>query len=413
MVWEVKKLGDVCELITKGTTPTSIGFKFSDEGINFIKVESLTESGKIIPEKVAFISDECHQALKRSQLKVGDILFSIAGALGRIGIVSEEILPANTNQALAIIRLRKDTDISVNFLSKYFVSESTTKQIEKFRGGVAQQNLSLSQLNDLQIIIPPIFEQKHIVAILDEAFESITKAKENAEKNLKNANEIFESYLQSVFENKGDGWEEKKLQELSDNYKKDIVDGPFGSDLKRSHFITSGIPVLKLQNVKEGRLELKNMDYVSLEKALSLKRHAFHSGDIVMTKLGAPLGVSAIVKNISEGIIVADLVRIRVQKINTEYLCYFLNSRKIRDFINSKQKGTTRPRIRLSVVRELPIAYPNTDKGQQLMVKKLDSLSQETKKLEAIYTQKLADLEELKKSILAKAFNGEFKGASA
>ena len=98
------------------------------------------------------------------------------------------------------------------------------------------------------------------------------------------------------------------------------------------------------------------MDYVSPEKALLLKRHAFQSGDIVMTKLGAPLGVSAIVQNMVGGIIVADLVRIRAQKINTHYLCYFLNSPTTRDFINSKQKGTTRPRIRLSVIRELPIS---------------------------------------------------------
>ena len=91
--WEVKKLGEVCELITKGTTPTSLGHQFTNEGVSFIKVESLTESGQIIPSKVAFISMECHNALKRSQLKVNDILFSIAGALGRIGIVNEDIFP--------------------------------------------------------------------------------------------------------------------------------------------------------------------------------------------------------------------------------------------------------------------------------------------------------------------------------
>jgi type I restriction enzyme S subunit len=111
--WEMKKLGEVCELITKGTTPTSIGFKFTEEGINFIKVESLTESGQIITNKVAYISEKCHESLKRSQLKVNDILFSIAGALGRIGIVKKEILPANTNQALAIIRIDKNSMFNI------------------------------------------------------------------------------------------------------------------------------------------------------------------------------------------------------------------------------------------------------------------------------------------------------------
>jgi type I restriction enzyme S subunit len=146
-VWEFKRLGEVCEVITKGTTPTSLGFKFTDEGVNFIKIESLTESGQIIPNKVAYISEECHESLKRSQLRENDILFSIAGALGRIGIVNKAIIPANTNQALAIIRLEKNSGILVSFLAKYFTSNIISEEIEKLKGGAAQQNLSLGQLN--------------------------------------------------------------------------------------------------------------------------------------------------------------------------------------------------------------------------------------------------------------------------
>ena len=92
-------------MITKGTTPTTIGYDFLDQGINFVKIESISESGKFLPGKFAHISIECHKELRRSQLENGDILFSIAGALGRVGIVDEEILPANTNQALSIIIL--------------------------------------------------------------------------------------------------------------------------------------------------------------------------------------------------------------------------------------------------------------------------------------------------------------------
>jgi len=212
--WDKIKLGDLCEVITKGTTPTSIGFKFTDSGVKFIKVESLTETGEIIPNKVAYIDEDCHKALKRSQLKENDILFSIAGALGRIGIVKKEILPANTNQALAIIRLKKDSNTLVDFIAKYFNSNIVTDEIEKLRIGAAQQNLSLTQLNNLFVPLPPLPEQQRIVSILDECFAAIAKAKANAEQNLKNAKELFESYLQGVFEKKGDGWEEKKLGEV-------------------------------------------------------------------------------------------------------------------------------------------------------------------------------------------------------
>lgn len=154
--WEEKRLSEICTVITKGTTPTSIGFNFTVNGVRFIKIESLTESGEIIPNKVAFISQECHQVLKRSQLKENDILFSIAGALGRIGVVKKEILPANTNQALAIIRISDESCISVKYIAKYFISDFIAKEIEGLKGGAAQMNLSLGQLNDLSIPIPQI-----------------------------------------------------------------------------------------------------------------------------------------------------------------------------------------------------------------------------------------------------------------
>ena len=109
------------------------------------------------------------------------------------------------------------------------------------------------------------------------------------------------------------------------------------------------------------------MDYVSAEKFHELRRHSFRRGDIVMTKLGSPLGVSAIVEDVEEGVIVADLVRVRAQQINTKYLCYHLNSQRTNDFINSMQKGTTRPRVTLSVVRELPIYSPPLAEQQRIV----------------------------------------------
>jgi type I restriction enzyme S subunit len=145
------------------------------------------------------------------------------------------------------------------------------------------------------------------------------------------------------------------------------VDGPFGSELQRKDYIDAGIPVLKIQNIKPFAIELKKMDYVSPTKFHELRRHSFRRGDIVLTKLGSPLGVSAIVEDVEEGVIVADLVRIRAEKINTKFLCYQLNSESTSEFINSKQKGTTRPRVTLSAVRELPIAVPSLSEQQRIV----------------------------------------------
>lgn len=163
------------------------------------------------------------------------------------------------------------------------------------------------------------------------------------------------------------GWQVQPLQSFCNEFKQDIVDGPFGSELQRKDYIDEGIPVLKIQNVKPFAVEFKKMDYVSSTKFHELRRHSYKTGDIVMTKLGAPLGAAAIVREGTDGVIVADLVRIRAQRINTEYLCYHLNSPGTSAFINSMQKGTTRPRVTLSVVRELPIAVPSTSEQQRIV----------------------------------------------
>ncbi len=216
--WQIKRLGDLSDLITKGTTPTSVGHSFVQEGINFVKVESISEDGRFIESKLARITQSCHNSLKRSQLKSGDILFSIAGALGRTALVADEILPANTNQALAIIRLRKSEDVFPGFVLKALETGIVLEQIEKFRGGVAQQNLSLAQVQGFTIPLPPLPEQQRIVGILDEAFDGIATAKANAEKNLQNARALFESHLQAVFTQRGDGWMQKTLEEIATTF---------------------------------------------------------------------------------------------------------------------------------------------------------------------------------------------------
>ena len=167
---------------------------------------------------------------------------------------------------------------------------------------------------------------------------------------------------------------ENKLVELCVKGKTDIVDGPFGSDLKSEHFIAEGIPTLKIQNIKEFNVLKKNLSYVSKNKFEELSRHSFRCGDIVLTKLGAPLGAAAIVEDIEEGLIVADLVRIRINQeiIDKKYLCYLLNSPNIKLQINSQSRGATRPRIKLSVIRDLKIFYPSLS-HQKLIVSKLDT----------------------------------------
>ena len=144
---ESVRLKDVAEVITKGTTPTSVGFDFCDSGINFIKIESISEDGAFIPSKFAHITEECDKKLARSQLKENDILFSIAGAIGRTAIVNKDILPANTNQALAIIRIPAGK-LDYSYLFYVLNSPNLFEQFKNQKRGVAQLNLSLQDVGD-------------------------------------------------------------------------------------------------------------------------------------------------------------------------------------------------------------------------------------------------------------------------
>ena len=133
----------------------------------------MAENGKIIPEKVAFIDQETHNVLKRSQIVKGDILFSIAGFLGRVAIVDEAIIPANTNQALAIIRLKKDAALDSDFLFFYLNHTSIQNHIHQISVQGAQANISLQNIFDFEIWAPKKEVQKSIASLLNDVNESI------------------------------------------------------------------------------------------------------------------------------------------------------------------------------------------------------------------------------------------------
>ena len=187
--WEQRKLGDLTQLITKGTTPK---VKNIQNGINFIKVENISDDGVISIN--SYVSEEEHMNyLSRSILSNDDILFSIAGTLGRTAIVKSHLLPANTNQALAIIRLNKSVD--VEYINTFLKSNAIKTYIRKNPTVGAQPNLSLGQVSDLKINIPSYSEQKKISNLFSnfDLMINLHQRKLDKLKNLKQAylNEMF------------------------------------------------------------------------------------------------------------------------------------------------------------------------------------------------------------------------------
>lgn len=152
--WRIMYLGKITQLITKGTTPTTLKRSFVKSGINFVKVESLSIDGQFLPEKFAYIDEETHELLKRSQLQAGDVLITIAGTIGRVAIMTEDFLPANTNQAIAIIR-PKSTQLPSGLLKRFLKTEGTQQSMKEKIVQAVQANLSLGSLSELKVIVPP------------------------------------------------------------------------------------------------------------------------------------------------------------------------------------------------------------------------------------------------------------------
>lgn len=171
------QLSEIAELITKGTTPTTLGYEFQEEGVNFLKIECFDEKGGLVESKATHISNECHERLKRSQLKSGDILFSIAGVIGRVASVTEDMLPANTNQALAIIRI-SDEQVYLPYVKLILTSPIVIGQFERKKQGVAQLNLSLKDINELSIPLPSKKKQIEIAELFAKIINVISKRKE-------------------------------------------------------------------------------------------------------------------------------------------------------------------------------------------------------------------------------------------
>jgi len=151
--WEEKPLKEFCIKITKGTTPTTLKKQFVDKGINFIKVNCIDDNGNYLVDKFNFIDEDTNRLLNRSQLQEGDILYSIAGTIGRISVVSKDILPANVNQALSIIRV-DENKINSNYIRYCIKDKNITFELHSKIVHAVQPNLSLGEISNTLIPLP-------------------------------------------------------------------------------------------------------------------------------------------------------------------------------------------------------------------------------------------------------------------
>ena len=370
--WELKKLEDVCYSKSSNVSQNKLYDEIGDYPI-------FGASGLI--KNVSFYHrDKPYLSIVKDGSGFGritkmDAFTSVIGTL-------QYILP--------------NDEIDLDYLNYSLMSVDFKKYVQ----GAAIPHIYFKDYKNEPFLWMPLPEQQSIVDVLDEAFTAIAKAKANAEQNLKNAKELFECYLQNVFEAKGKDWEHIRLGDICQ-----INDGTHFSPKNTSDgeymYITA-------KNIKPYYIDLTKISYVSKKDHKEIyARCSPVKGDVLYIKDGATAGIAAINTLDEEFSLLSSVALLKCSsKILNTFLEHYMNSTIGRKNFLGYIGGAAITRLTLIKIKNVCFSLPPI-KEQKIIVKNLDALSNETKKLEAIYQQKINDLEELKKSVLQKAFAGE------
>jgi type I restriction enzyme S subunit len=295
MNWPIVQLGALCNTVTKGTTPTSVGLSFSETGIPFIRIQDI-DHNTVSVSSCLYIDEHTHNALERSKIRGGDLLITIAGTIGKVAIVPNGFPESNCNQAIAILRFDKKK-LHPHFLRYWLATDKAVSQIGSKKVTATISNLSLGQIKQLQIPLPPLEEQKRIAAILEKA-DAIRQKRQQAIA-------LADDFLRSVFLDMfGDpvtnpkGWERVKLGDL-------ISSGPTNGLYKPSSAYGSGTRILRIDGFYDGVLsEQKYFKRVEISKE-EVSRFSLIERGIVINRVNSPeyLGKCAFIDKLHESTI--------------------------------------------------------------------------------------------------------------
>lgn len=390
--WQTKRLGEICD-IERGGSPRPI-IKFittSPNGINWIKIGDATASGKYIYKTEDKITPE---GVSRSRMVYeGDFILSNSMSFGRPYIMKTK--GCIHDGWLVLHQPKVDSDYLYHALS----SDLVFSQFDRLAAGSTVRNLNIGLAKSVEIPFPPLPEQRRIVGLLDEAFASIATAKATAEQNLQNARALFESHLNAVFTQRDKGWAQKTLEEIATTFGRGkskhrprnapILYGgkyPFiqtGDIRNADHFITAYSQTYSEAGLSQSKLWPKGTICITI--AANIAETGILGFDACF-----PDSVIGVVTNPKEAVV--------------GFVEYLLQSFKVR--LQAMGKGSAQANINMGTFENERFPFPPVAEQNQI-VAKLDALSAETTRLAMLYAQKLAALEELKKSLLHQAFAGE------
>jgi type I restriction enzyme S subunit len=386
MGWPTVTLGEICEFQGGSQPPKSQFISEPADGyVRLLQIRDFKSDSKAIyiPESTKNrICSSDDIMLARYGASVGQIHRGKGGAYN-----------------VALIKTVPNTELlDKDFFYLYLLSEDFQKPLFSVAERSAQAGFSKADISPFQIPLPPIPEQQRIVAILDKAFADIEKARANAEKNLKNARELFDSYLNQVFSQRGEGWVDKTILEITSLLGDGLHGTPKYEEDGDYYFINGN-------NLNDGNIQLKSKTKrVSFDEFKKYKKNL--NDRTVLVSINGTLGNVAFYDNEKVVLGKSACYFNLLPGISKQYIKYVIESPLFQNYAETVATGATIKNVSLKSMRafSVPIAPEN---DQEKMVGKLEILKEKSIKIECMYVKKLASLDELKKSLLQKAFSGE------
>jgi len=393
--WQRKTLGEVLQ-----KTETINPLLTPEREFHYIDVSSVSNTTFEI-EETQRLKGQDAPSRARKQVKEKDIIFAtIRPTLQRIAIVPKHL--ENQVCSTGYFVLRAKPEIAYRYLFYWLFSEEFMGKMESLQKGASYPAVTDGDVKSQVIPVPPLPEQERIVGILDETFDGIAKAKATAEANLQNARALFQSHLQSVFSQKGEGWVETTLENTADA----DCSLSYGIVQPGEEFV-GGMPVVRPTDLTTKVIRLKGLKRIDPKLADGYKRTALQGGELLLCVRGSTGVVSIASPELIGANVTRGIVPIRFDRtlLLPEFGFYLISSESVQSQIREKTYGAALMQINIRDLRIIQLSFPSL-KEQAAITLKLDSLYKETQRLESLYQNKLNALDELKKSLLHQAFTG-------
>lgn len=401
--WDVVALEDVCEFLDRrGITPEKLGSQFVADGYRVISAKNI--KGRAVDTTIGeprFVDESTYRRWMNSPILADDVLLTSEAPLGEPAYLDQK-LSWCLGQRLFGIRTNK-SKLFGRYLYYALQASPVREDMLARATGATAQGIRQAELRKVALPLPPLEEQRRIVALLDEAFAEIAAARASAGKNLQNARALFESHLQSVFTERGEGWVEAPLAKLCDTLR--VI--TYGV-IKLGEEVANGVPCLRTSNVRWLRIETEGVKRIAPTLSAEYSRTTLKGGEVLVNVRGTLGGVAVVPPemagwNVSREVAV---VPIDSTKVNPAFLSYFIASGASQQWLGKVKKGATYVGINIEDLRLLPVSAPAM-KDQLQVVEHLRVLEEETQCLESLYQRKRAVLDELKQSLLNHAFSGQ------